>query len=155
MNGFYGAKYDKMLSTPEIAKRVRADVKAAKADKDDPLPAVTVSVRSRSFSGGTSIDVNVTAFPAGWKVFNDEYLKLESEDPYSTDLDRMSHYSDETAALLARLDAMLNAYNRDLSDSQTDYFNVKFYDHVGIDSQLERLAKSMQLADLNLLRKAA
>ena len=51
-------------------------------------------------------------------------------------------YVPEIEAALATLKAIVLAYKRDNSDSQTDYFSCNFYDHVDVDHALEHAARS-------------
>ena len=133
-----GSKYDRSLSTKEIAAKLRAEVKAA--IKAGTLPAGTkISVRYRSYSGGSSIDVSVTALPDGFALHNPERIQFEIEHPNEYVVDHhYPTYTPEAKALLATLKAMMDAYNYDRSDIQTDYFDVAFYGHAQYDSDLTR-----------------
>jgi hypothetical protein len=134
----YGAKYAETahLSTTQIAKLIRQEIallkklakKKAKpgevkfADPIGDAPAGTkISVRSESFSGGSAIRIGVTGFPEEWGWHPVEH-------PYP--------HQGATRALgelgIALYDLM-NAYNFDGSDSQVDYFHVRFYDSVSSD----------------------
>jgi len=90
-------------------------------------------VRTREYAGGGSIDVRVTAVPAGFKVQNParmymDLCRVDSARPY---------FTPEAAAVLRKLDALLQAYNRDDSDSMVDHFDVRFYGDAGFEWQLE------------------
>lgn len=133
-----GSKYDSKLSTKEIAALLRTELKAAvKAGK---FPTGTkFSVRYRSYSGGSSIDISVTALPAGFALHNPERVRFEVEHPHEYVVD--FHYpifTPEAKALLASVKAMMDAYNYDRSDIQSDYFDVAFYGHAQYDSDLTR-----------------
>lgn len=122
-----GAKYDRELSTTEIASLVRAEIKAATGKT---LPrGLKVSVRSHSFSGGSAIRLRVTAVPAGLVVCNPERVIREAAAPHAyIDANTCPYFTDEAIALLDSLTAICQAYNRDNSDSSVDYFDVNFYD---------------------------
>jgi hypothetical protein len=124
----YGNKYEatKNMSTTDIAKAFREDVKAAiKAGK---LPkGLKLSVRTKYFSGGSSIDVNVTALPANFPMDNPNY------DPEWYAPETMNDpWSPELRAAMTLLKSILDAYNYDGSDIMTDYFHVRFYGHVNL-----------------------
>lgn len=122
----YGAKFEAGLDTAQIAARVRVDIAAAV--KAGELPKAKYSVRISRFSGGSSIDITVRALP--FQVLNRASYKLAS---YG--LEQVGPWmSDEARAVDAKLEAMLAAYNFDGSDLSTDYFHVRFYGHVTIDT---------------------
>ncbi|MEU7631736.1 hypothetical protein AB0C34_17360 [Nocardia sp. NPDC049220] len=140
----YGEKYDRVpeyCKTSVIAKAVREDIKlaqkiakqAGKADDlkiVDPIgdaPAeITISVRTSTYSGGSSIDIYLKNIPQewGWTVDEDQW-GYEREMP-----------SPALCALADELKAVMNAYNHNGSDIITDYFDVRFYGHVMSDSGL-------------------
>ncbi len=145
---FYGNKYDSKLSTTDIAKRVRAEIKAATAlPESDPwrLPkGLKVSVRSRYFAGGSSISSAVTAFPSA--LLNPAcvlHTVLFKHERYT-----FERYTKDGSRVLAVLKGMLDAYNFDGSDLQSDYFNVNFYGSVDVDGKCETLARESLLASL-------
>lgn len=124
-----GKKYTPGMSTKDIAATLRAEVKAAIAKGDLPK-GLKVSVRYRSFSGGSSIDLRVTAVPAGFVIKNPERVKhdLRTHYAYTPDF-HCPIFTPEATALKDKLQGMMNAWNYDRSDIQTDYFDVKFYGH--------------------------
>jgi len=128
----YGEKYDANLSTTDIAKRFRADVKdAIKAGK---LPkGLKLSVRTSYYAGGSSIRVYVQAAP--FRVMNPEAVIASIERPMA--YERASRHTAEAMALTSQLEKMLAAYNHDGSEAQVDYFDVNFYGFVDIDHDLE------------------
>jgi hypothetical protein len=131
----YGAKYDSALSVPEIAKRFRQDVKEAIGRKvPEGLPkGLKLSVRSDH----NSISVRVVACP-GLVVLNLARLCQERDNPHTWCQNPEPIHPEAAAELLKTLKAMLNAYNYDGSDLQSDYFNVNFYENIGFDGALER-----------------
>lgn len=142
----HGARYDARLTTPQIAAKIRDEIKAAV--KAGTLPkGLQCSVRSRRFAGGSAIDVEIKALPAGWQVHNPERLRADQENPHGP-TPQIPRYSEATRALIATLEAMLAAYNFDGSDTQTDYFHVNFYEHVEFDGEIEAAARERELAAL-------
>lgn len=114
----YGEKYDGSLSTTEIAKLIRADIKVAVAAGELPGKPVTYSVRSEYFSMGSSIDVEVRNYagPVEEQGFGRPWM------------------TQEAGAIKARLEAISGAYNHDGSDIQVDYFDVNYYGHVTFEA---------------------
>lgn len=142
----YGARYEevKNLSTTEIAKRIRADIKLARKIEAklgtatgsevalvDSLAAlatmpkqIKVSVRSEYFSGGSAIRVKVYNLPEkGWGHVRE------------TDMWGQPRWvpGPELRAILTALEEIHGAYNFDGSDAMVDYFHVNYYGQVEID----------------------
>lgn len=123
----YGSKYDGSLSTTEIAKRIRADIKAAVAAGELPGKPVSYSVRSAYFSGGSSIDVTIRDLP-------DAFVPEGERDR----IERKSWLTREAFRVLSVVEAIHWAYNHNGSESQVDYFDVNYYGHVEIESESSR-----------------
>lgn len=127
----------KTSSITDIAKAVRADIR--EWTKSGRLAAVKTSVTTERFAGGCSLTVTVKAAP--FSVFRPGYLA-------ACEADRGHHegntrYSDAMTEALATLNTIIDVYHRNDSDYMTDYFDVNFYKHVGVDfdlSQGERAA---------------
>lgn len=142
----YGSKYEssKGLNRAEIAKLVRADIKAAVAS--GALPKAKYSVRVKSFSGGGSIDITFSFVEEpGFALFNAERLAFDIEHEhhvYSPD----PIYSERAREMTKKLEAILGAYNYDGSDSQVDYFNVRFYGHATPQWEWERDVRKVEEA---------
>lgn len=124
-----GSKYasTRNLRTADIAKLVRGDIKAA--IKAGELPAIKTSVRTRTFSGGSAIDVYVTEAP--YQIETDESVRAEKERPHEFyDGDRRTP---EAIRVVRALEGILAAYNSTDIDSQVDLFLVRFYAHAEHD----------------------
>lgn len=143
---FVGSKYDKNLSTKEIAARVRHEIK--EAVKAGELPKAKFSVRMDCYSLGSSIDVVIKAPP--FAILNPKRIELEARDPrYQWQTYQVEpRYTVEADALLKKIEQMLSSYNFDDSDSMTDYFHVNFYGHVKFDWREEVTEKERVLAGL-------
>lgn len=116
-----GSKYlaTQNLDVSEIAKLLRTEIKdGVKAGE---LPTAKYSVRIERFAGGQSIDISVKDIPFRIRATAAEKAAEQGAPRWATPAAR---------ELEDKLEGMLQAYNRDDSDSQTDYFNVKFYGHV-------------------------
>lgn len=144
-NEFRGSNYDttERLDIADIAKLVRADIKAAKKEGKLPKKGFKVSVRIDRFAGGCSLDVTVKAAP--FQVLNPEYLDWEETEEAKHNawppvgLERLTPTAD---AALKLLKGILGSYNRDNSDIQTDYWDVRFYGHVDYDYDLTRAERT-------------
>lgn len=132
----YGYKYNdgKNLSLADIAKLMRADVKEAKAHG---LLAKTakVSVRTHLYAGGGSINIVLT-MPDAWIARDDSKCAIGSRcDGLGWHYDRCDaavHLTDEAAAAKMTLERIHSAYNHDGSESQIDYFDVRYYGSVEV-----------------------
>lgn len=126
----YGAKYNRDLSTTEIAKLVRTDIKAAM--KAGTLPKAKYSVRTEYYSGGSSLYVTISKVEEPrFFLYNPARLEHEVRTPHATlGPDAQMLYSSVATALLKNVEALVNAYNHNGSDIMVDYFDVKFYEHV-------------------------
>jgi hypothetical protein len=139
-----GSKYDatRDLRNPEIAKRIRADIKALG------LNGVKVSVTTKSYSGGGSIDVKITALPHDFKVMSEKAASWRKQ--FGDNRDGPFHWADgrstELSELLAKLTAIHGSYNRDNSDTMVDYFDVRYYGSVDLDWQLRREHEAREIA---------
>lgn len=134
-NEFRGERFERGMDVAEIAKRYRADIGAA--IKAGTLPAdFKVSVRVSRFAGGQSISCNIKV--PGVALFRPEFITAIAADPQTAQRER---YTDEFVALVKTLEAMLSAYNRDNSDTMTDYFDVNFYQHVQMCWEAEKVIR--------------
>jgi len=107
----YGDRYEatKDLRLKEIAKLVRKDLKAEFG------PEWKFSVRTRSYAGGQSLDVDVKTAPTPLRS------KWGEENGF---------YTETGAKANEVIRSILDAYNYDGSDIMIDYFDVRFYSHV-------------------------
>lgn len=150
---FIGSKFDKSLTTKEIAARVRKEIKGAV--KSSELPKAKYSVRIDSYSMGSSINIAIKAVP--FAVLNPKRVVLEAGDlsylwrSYNVE----ARYTAEAATILERVEQMLQSYNFDDSDSMTDYFHVNFYGHVKFDWCEESAERARILAELNAVQAVA
>lgn len=128
-----GSKYDPSRDIADIAKLVRADIKAAV--KSGALPAgLKVRVRIDRFSMGCSLDVVVVDGVDG--CFNVEFwrdLKVRPNDSSQ----RPSRYTPAGKALLATLENMCRLYQFVDVDSMSDYYATNFYLGVKFDAEIE------------------
>jgi hypothetical protein len=128
----YGSKYDNTLTTTQIAKLIRADIR--QAIKSGDIPKIKASVRTRYFAGGSSIDIAIkeTSFPILNPIYLDKYFRDEQINFNTT-----QRYTDQLNDVIRKLRAISTSYNHDGSESQVDYFDVNFYSNVSLDWSYE------------------
>lgn len=140
-NRSYGYLYSEATSTTEIARRIRADIKTAKSE--GLLPARwAYSVRSRYFSGGSSIDVSVKQCADAWQECDGGvpgspghacptvWCKGRSDPEYAHAAQVHQVLTEEARAAKMTLERIHGAYNHTGSDITTDYFDVNYYGSV-------------------------
>ena len=126
-----GSKYISGRKGPEIAKLIRADIKAA-AKADGTLKGCNVSVRFRWATHSMAIDVVVKSTPAA--ILNPERVAALAADPYT--FSRLPRYTPAGDAILAACERIANEYNYRDSDPMTDYYNDTFFLDVKFDHDL-------------------
>lgn len=126
----YGYRYEEVrdLTTVDIAKRIRADIKQAKAEGLLPT-RWTYSVRT---DHGTSIDVEVRDCPDAWRPCDGSchYDRCSVRNPDGRYAEPHNVLTDEAEAAKMTLERIHGAYNYDGSEVQVDYFDVRYYGHV-------------------------
>ncbi len=117
-------KAPEVRDTAQIAKLIREDIKAAV--KKGELPKATYSVRTDKYSMGSSIDVVVSKLP--FPVINADAYRVDREATYATfDSSRFrSRFTPRAQEVERKLEAIVDAYHWDRSDSMTDYHNERF-----------------------------
>jgi hypothetical protein len=132
----YGKKYQGKLSNKEIASLIRQDIK--ESIKTGQLPkGLKVSVRYEHFSGGSSIDARITAWPEKFMWLNPDWVVLNTEHPNQYH-DKVPRYTGQAKAVIEKVKELHDAYNHDGSDSMVDHFDVKYYGSVDVDWELEK-----------------
>lgn len=140
----FGSKYDKNLTTVEIAALVRKEIKAA--IKSGALPKGKYSVRKDHHK---SITVCISGL--GFLVANPDYNRLGERD-FVVHQPAERRYTPRARATLKAVEAMLEAYNYDGSDIMSDYFDVNFYSSVNLDWREVDAEKEMQTEYFNALK---
>ena len=147
-----GSKYDSSMDIAQVAKLVRAELKAE--TKAGRLPkGVKYSVRTSRYSMGCSLTVEVKAVPQGFGVVNPHRAWLDHDDPHfayhtlAVNDPRYPRLTAEAAELVASLERLVNQYNRKDIDSMTDYYNVSFSEHVGFAYEVEQADRERVLAE--------
>lgn len=130
----YGESYDDKLSTKEIAARIRKDIKQAIAAGELPGGCRDYSVRYRSFSGGSSIDITVKR--AAYTIERPEVTRADPREADTVTRGLGGWMTDGASAVIDRLKKIHDAYNHDGSDTMSDYWDVNYYGHAEFDWQL-------------------
>jgi|GEM_PF-1869061 len=136
-NEFKGSKYEatKSMSSTEISKLIREDIKSAK--KRGQLPGtLKVSVKTDYFAGGSSIDLKITALPDGQTLISPEWI-VATDNGKNGNYHGVPRYTPPVQRWIDLLKEIHSSYNRDNSDSMSDYFSVNYYGDVSIDWKLE------------------
>ncbi|TET51335.1 MAG: hypothetical protein E3J64_07045 [Anaerolineales bacterium] len=136
---FKGSKYaeTKDLDLAEIAKLVRADIKAAVKAGDLPKGTKT-SVRISRYSMGQSLTATITECP-GLIVANPDRVRFDLDDPHGhTTLPLLSP---DATRVVGVVQDITDSYNYDSSDPASDYYNVRFYGGAGFCSEFEERSR--------------
>ena len=109
-----GKLYDRNLSIKEIAKLMRAALKAE-------IPGVKFSVRKRSSTYSWAIDVEIVAAPFPLRIVPAPSSELQGF---------VNYWTPEALALQQQAQEIHDRWNYDNCDSMTDYFDVNYYGRV-------------------------
>lgn len=137
MSRAYGAQYasTQNLDIAEIAKHVRADLR--QAQRTGKLPAgLTFRVNIDRYSMGQSLDATICGLTDA-----DLYEAVTDGDPYER-----RRLTATAAAVKEIVRAIVWAYNFDGSDSQTDYYDVRFSGSVSFEDDRDRQFRAREKA---------
>lgn len=127
-NGWEGAKYDYKKGAKEVAKELRAYIKA-----NPDLNACKWSIRSNRGMVADSLYISLISAP--FDPFSEEY-KVKHEyrynKGYSEHGDCEDYTSSEAYKLIKKVKAFVMQYIHDDSDGMIDYFDRNIYDHYEI-----------------------
>lgn len=131
-NGWKGERYNIYLTTAEITKNIREYLKAV-------YPTFKFRVWKTSYSS-----LNVALMEAPVDIFanietleidhmrNVEYFKkamLKKHIQYHGETNALTEYGNK---IMMEARSFVNSYNRDDSDSQSDYFDRRFYENLSV-----------------------
>jgi len=132
-----GAKWQQGRDFAETAKLVRADLKAA---------GIVAKVRLSRYSMGRSLTVEVTP-PAGMPLAS--VLRVR-QDMRLAPLDErgcpVPFRSPEAAAFLAKIEAIVNAYNRSWNDKHQDFHAHVEFVYGAFETDRERVETALRAA---------
>lgn len=144
---FYGSKYTGYQPAADVAKKVRADFKAAQAAGEIPAD-IKFSVVSDYFSGGQAVRVTIQGRPES-EVYYQETVS------YPAGFDRSERrMHPEAKTIEEKVRKIANTYNRDRSDSMVDYFDVMYYCDVSWESDWARKYREAQAGKRAAARQA-
>lgn len=139
----FGSKQRGYSLTAEIAAKIRADIR--QAIKDGHLPCICrVSVRKVRCS---RLDVDILALP--FNPYNPERVALDTRRG-GGDWLHTPIFTPAGRRVLDILEAIVDQYRYDHSDSMTDYFDSNFWRFVGIDRDAKRAWQDEILAALEM-----
>ena len=124
---WYGGRYDSNLSTTDICKKVRQHLK----DEATYNPLFVGSKFSVRKDHHKSIYIRVMEMNFNPK--NPEHIQETMNGAYRSSSPWLTP---DGQAFIGRIESLLNSYNFDGSDTQTDYFHVNFYKDVALDHDL-------------------
>lgn len=127
-NGWEGSKYDSKKGAKEVAKELRAYIKA-----NPDLNACKWSIRSNWGMVADSLYISLMSAP--FDPFSEEY-KIKHEYRYNRGYSEHGDIEDYTTPeaykLIKKVKAFVMQYIHDDSDGQIDYFDRNIYDHYEI-----------------------
>jgi hypothetical protein len=132
--GWKGSKYEKTRHLPikEIAKLVKAEI-------HDKYPKIKVSVATKSFSGGREVNVHIKSYPNHFLIKKVIYPEMEGlPDEKIPSYAWGWKYTADAQSVVDGIKKILNSYNFDDSDLQTDYFSNSFYGDVEFDWDIRK-----------------
>ena len=127
-NGWQGAKYDSKKGAKEVAKELRAYIKA-----NPDLNACKWSITSKWGMYADSLYISLMAAP--FDPFTDEYKtrhEYRYNRGYSEHGDIEEHTTSEAYKLIQKVKSFVMQYIHDDSDGMIDYFDRNIYDHYEI-----------------------
>lgn len=137
---WYGGRYDSALSTTDICKKIRQHLKEEQAKN----PLFTFSKFSVRKEHHKSIVVRVVEM--GFNPLNPERVDMETDRKCNSY--GMPYYTPDGKAFFDRIKAIVDSYNFDGSDTQTDYFHVNFYSDVNLDYEASKTFRAEIEEDL-------
>lgn len=118
-----GKAYDRNLDVTEIAKLMRQAIKAE-------LPGVKCSVRIQRYSGGRSINITLLEAPFNCEPVIPMQQWYEDHDRQGIQRPWRENFDPAMVEAMAKLKDIHGRWNRDNSDSMSDYFDVNYYGSV-------------------------
>lgn len=122
---FEGSNYDPNLSVKDITKIIKEQILKK-------YPNIKVSVTNRDYK---SIIVTIKDF--GFNPFKESFAKVsgsKTSDTFYSENEE-SVFVSKVKSIIKEIESLMESYNFDNSDSQSDYFHVNFYKTVTIDNE--------------------
>lgn len=115
-------KEEVMLTTKNIAKKIREELKAS-------LPDCKFSVRTEYFSLGSAIHIALMSTESSPFADGSVMGDMQINNYYINENSKLSDFGKQT---MIQVNEIVRNYHRDDSDIMTDYFNCNFYYHLRI-----------------------
>jgi len=143
---FTGSKFEatKDLKTKDIAKLIRAELNEISTTR---RKGDRFEFRVRTGRSGwmSTIDITITAKPEDFPIHNRERVQQDLNHVHHSHAPWMA---EEAREFIARVEAIVNAYNWDKSDPMTDYHNSRFFQCVRFWHELARADREKAEAEL-------
>ena len=133
--GVKGSKYERTRHMPikDIAKMIKGEIQ-------DKYPYIKVGVGTKSFTGGREVNVTIKSYPNAFMIRRVIYPEMEHlpEDKIPSYAWGWQ-YTPDAKKVVDGIKAIMDSYNYNDSDIQTDYFDVSFYGDVEFDWDLRKI----------------
>ena len=136
---WYGGRYDSTLSTTDICKKIRQHLKD-EAKKNPLFVFSRFSVRKDHHRS-----ITIAVLEMGFNPLNPEYVQREKEGKYHHS---EPYYTPDGKAFFDRIEELVESYNFDGSDLQSDYFHVNFYKNIRLDYEASKVFRAEIESDL-------
>lgn len=133
--GYSGRRYEGIDYQRTRNMDIAELAKLARIEYDAEFPEMKWSVTVERYSGGQSINARGTGYPEN--PYKPEFVALAQKEGLRAANERYRWQEDKYTKKYLKDESLaksvLSRYNMDDSDSQVDYFHVRFYAHVKID----------------------
>ena len=130
-----GVHYESTKHLPliEIAAIIRADIKLAVAAGELPKAKYSVRVSRSTHTRQIGVAIYDVRRP-GFVLMNPHRLRWDLDNPHGAlcgaPAEAMCRLSEEARVIVAKVEAIVTAYNFDLSEPESDYYHRRFSDSV-------------------------
>ena len=123
--GSYGSNYQRTegLYGADLTREIRSDLQSARAEGYIPAGYRLRVNKAGSSSSHQSLNVLVTP-PEGHNPH------FRSRERVFGELEEVPREKPADSIVRSRIEQIVGSYNRDTSNSQVDYFNRRFYEHI-------------------------
>jgi len=133
---FRGSNYETWKHKP-----IKLVAKAVKAELKEAYPNIDVGVSTKVFSGGREINVKIKSYPYGG-FLEKEVIYSEMKNYPPDKIPSYAYtwkYTKQAKEIVDNMKHILQSYNYDNSDMQTDYSETSFYGDVDFDWELMKV----------------
>src|SRR5699024_5345909 len=124
--GSYGSNYQRTegLYGADLTREIRSDLQSARAEGYIPAGYRLRVNKAGSSSSHQSLNVLVTPPGGGHNPH------FRSRERVFGELEEVPREKPADSIVRSRIEQIVGSYNRDTSNSQVDYFNRRFYEHI-------------------------